>query len=505
MSIEPALEPTGDETLPNGGPTPVTVHTGSGPVTGRTRAGVSRFLGIPYAAAPFGDDRFRLPQPVEPWDEPRDATRPGATAPQAPYSGAVGELFSTVTVPGNEILNVNVWAPAGAADGALPVMVWIHGGSFVHGSNALDSYDGTAFARDGVVFVSVNYRLGSEGFSVLDDVPLNLGIADQLAALTWVQDEIARFGGDPDQVTVFGESAGGASVATLLAHPDAAAVMRRAIVQSGPLEAQTRERAGRITKLMAKDLGVPATRAGFRRIPPEGLVAAQERVMAGANPLNGGAGFALATDGALVPSSPIDALLAGQAAGIPVLIGSTTEEYRLWLVPAGLLPTIKRVHLLAARLKLGISAATVRTFRRNRPKASTGEILGAIATDVLLRVPLNRVADARAAAGADTWVYEFAWRSPVGEDGNGALGAAHAMEIGFVFDRIDSAESIRMAGRDAPQSLATAIHDAWVAFATTGDPGWQRWDSSRPVRTFDGVDDAIVLAPRDDERAALTR
>lgn len=505
MSIDPGLEPADDDTRSDDHPTPITVDTGSGPVTGRSAGGVSSFLGIPYAAAPFGDDRFRLPQPVEPWDEPRDATRPGATAPQAPYTGAVGDLLSTVSVPGNEILNVNVWAPAEPSVGPFPVMVWIHGGSFVHGSNALDAYDGTAFARDGVVLVSVNYRLGSEGFSVLDDVPLNLGIADQLAALTWVQDEIARFGGDPDNVTVFGESAGGASVATLLTHPDAPAVMRRAIIQSGPLEAQTRERAGRISKLMAKDLGVPTTRAGFRRVPPEGLVAAQERVMAGGNPLNGGAGFAVATAAPLVPDSPFDALLAGRAAGIPVLIGSTTEEYRLWFVPTGLLPTIKRVHLLAARLKLGISAATVRTFRRNRPKAPTGEVLGAMATDVLLRVPLNRVADARAGAGADTWVYEFAWRSPVGENGHGALGAAHAMEIGFVFDHLDSPEAVRMAGPSAPQSLATAMHDAWVAFAKAGDPGWQRWDATRPVRTFDGVDDAIVLAPRDDERAALTR
>lgn len=504
MSIDPGLEPADDETLPSGGPSPVTIETGSGPVTGLRAGGVSRFLGIPYAAAPFGDDRFRLPQPVEPWDEPRDATRPGATAPQAPYAGAVGELLSTVTVPGNEILNVNVWAPAEPSAGPHPVMVWIHGGSFVHGSNALDAYDGTAFARDGVVLVSVNYRLGSEGFSVLDDVPLNLGIADQLAALTWVQDEIEHFGGDPDNVTVFGESAGGSSVATLLAHPDAASVMARAIVQSGPLESQTAERAGRISKLMAKDLGVPATRAGFRRIPPEGLVASQERVMAGGNPLSGGPGFAVATDAKLVPQSPLDALLAGRSADIPLLIGSTTEEYRLWFVPTGLLPTIKRVHLLAARLKLGIPAASVRTFRRNRPKASPGEILGAMATDVLLRVPLNRLADARSSTGSDTWVYEFAWRSQVGADGHGALGAAHALEIGFVFDHPGSPEGLRMAGPDAPQSLATSMHDAWVAFATTGDPGWQRWDATRPVRMFDGVDDAVVLAPRDDERAALT-
>lgn len=508
MSIEPELDPTGDATgdatLGQAASAPMTVTIGSGPVTGVTENGVSRFLGIPYAAAPFGDDRFRLPQPVEPWDDPRDATTPGATAPQAPYSGAIGELLTTVTVPGNEILNVNVWTPAGLSEPPLPVMVWIHGGSFIHGSNALEAYDGTAFARDGVVLVAVNYRLGAEGFSVLGDTPLNLGIADQLAALRWVQDEIGNFGGDPRNVTVFGESAGGSSVATLLAHPDAATLMARAIIQSGPLESQTRERAGRISKLMAKDLGVPATRAGFKRIPPEGLVAAQERVMAGGNPISGGPGFAVATEAPLVPVSPLDAFLAGQASGIPLLIGSTTEEYRLWFVPTGLIPTFKRIHLLGARLKLGISAATVRTFRRNRRKAPIGEILGAIATDLLLRVPLNRVADARIGGTGGTWVYEFAWRSPIGADGHGELGAAHALELGFVFDNLGSPEGVRMAGPDAPQSLATSMHAAWVAFATSGDPGWAVWDATRPVRVFDGADDGVVLAPRDDERAALT-
>ena len=504
MSIDPGLEPTGEPIPAPDGSTPVTLTIGSGPITGLTEAGVSRFLGIPYAAAPFGDDRFRLPQPVVPWEDARDATRPGATAPQPPYTGAVGELLDTVTVPGNEILNLNVWTPAERSEAPLPVMVWIHGGSLVHGSNALDSYDGTAFARDGVVLVAVNYRLGSEGFSVLDDVPLNLGLADQLAALTWVQDEIARFGGDPDNVTVFGESAGGASVAALLAHPDASSVMRRAIIQSGPLRSEPRERSGRISKLMGKDLGVPTTSAGFRRVPPEGLVGAQERVMGGGNPLTGGPGSPITTSSPLAPLSPLDALVSGGSADIPVLIGTTTEEHRLFLVPTGISRRISRLQLFAARLRFGVRASAVRTFRRNRPKAKSGEILGAIATDILLRVPLNQLADARADNGSDTWVYEFAWRSPVGADGEGELGAAHAMEIGFVFDHLDSPEAVRMAGTSAPQSLATAMHDAWVAFAKAGDPGWQRWDATRPVRTFDGVDDAVVLAPRDDERAALT-
>ena len=476
----------------------VQVVTSQGAVEGTVAHGVERFLGVPYAAPPFGARRFAPPRPVEPWAGVRDATRYGATAPQSPYPGALAALLPTVTVPGDDVLHVNVFTPADRGTDLLPVIVWVHGGSLAPGSHARAGDDGTRFAPDGGVLGGVNYRLGAEGFSVLDGAPRNLGLADQLAALRWVQDEVAAFGGDPRRVTLAGQSAGGNTVSAILAHPSAPDLVARAIVQSGPLSAQPAARAGRITRAMGKDLGVPMTRAGFATVLPEALVGSQDRVTAGSTPLTGGPGFALVLDDDLVPREPHEALTAGAGSTIPLLVGATTEEYRLWFVPTGLLSRFRWWHLAVARRKVGISARAVRLFRRNRPGASAGELLGALATDVLLRVPLQQVADSRRSADAETFVYEFAWRSPVQD-----LGAAHAVELGFVFDGLATPDSTALAGPEAPQSLATAMHGAWVAFATSGDPGWQRWDETRPVRVFDGEGDPVVLAPRDDERAAL--
>lgn len=483
-----------------GTPTAPLVTTSAGTVRGVLRDGVERFLGVPYAAPPVGPLRFALPEPAPSWEGEHDATAAGPTAPQNPYGGALARILPTVIIAGDGFLNLNICTPASRGPGLLPVMVWIHGGSLQHGSNALAGYDGGSFARDGVVFVAPNYRLGAEGFSVLEGAPRNLGLADQLAALRWVQAEIAAFGGDRTRVTVFGQSAGGNTVAALLAHPEAPSLFDRAIIQSGPLTALPPEKAGQITVLMAKDLGIPATRQAFTKVSPDDLLAAQARVTAGSSPITGGAGYSLAIDPQLVPANPQDALAGGASAGISLMIGTTTEESRLWLVPTGMVLKLNWLHLAVARRKVGISAAAVRLFKRNRPDSVTGEVLGALATDKLLRVPMNLVADARLAKGATTYVYEFAWPSPVEY-----LRAAHAVELGFVFDKLSSPDSVGLAGDGAPQALATQMHRAWVDFAVSGDPGWSPWTPARPVKTFDGGTNPVVLAPRDDERAALTK
>lgn len=474
------------------------VTTSFGQVRGTARDGIERYLGIPYAATPVGELRFALPSPPPAWDGERDATSQGPTAPQNPYAGALARILPTVNIPGDSFLHLNICTPVNRETGLLPVMVWFHGGSLQHGSNALAGYDGGAFARDGVVFVAPNYRLGAEGFSVLDGAPMNLGLADQMAALRWIQAGIAAFGGDPARVTVFGQSAGGNTVAALLAHPDASTLFSRAIIQSGPLTALPPATAGKITALMAKDLGIAATRDAFLDVSPSDLLAAQARVTAGSTPITGGAGYSMAVDPSLVPVNPQDALEGGAGTGIPLLIGTTTDEARLWLVPTGLVMKLKWFHLAVARRKVGISAAAVKLFKRNRPDSVTGEVLGALATDKLLRVPMNQVADARLDRGASTHVYEFSWPSPVEY-----LRAAHAVELGFVFDNLASPDSVGLAGADAPQALATDMHRAWVDFATSGDPGWPSWTPERPVKTFDGGANAVVAAPREDERRAI--
>ncbi|TMF61568.1 MAG: carboxylesterase family protein, partial [Chloroflexi bacterium] len=210
----------------------VVVTTRHGRLRGQVRDGVAAFKGIPYAAPPFGPNRFQPPRPPESWDRVRDALEVGRIAPQAPYAPPFDALLGDQGTVGEDCLNLNVWTPDPSTRG-LPVMVWIHGGSFVRGSGSLPIYDGSAFARDGIVCVTINYRLGADGFLFLGDGIANRGLLDQLAALTWVQENIEAFGGDTQRVTIFGESAGAFSVATLLSMPRAKGLFRRAIAQSG--------------------------------------------------------------------------------------------------------------------------------------------------------------------------------------------------------------------------------------------------------------------------------
>jgi para-nitrobenzyl esterase len=450
-----------------------TITLSTGVVSGTAADGIRRFLGIPYAAPPFGALRFALPVPVEPWTGVRDATTFGPTAPQDPYFGAIGELLSSVEIPGEDILTVNVWAPAEVPAEGLPVMVWIHGGALERGTAALSIYDGTTFARDGVVFVSVNYRVGSEGFSVLEDAPRNLGLSDAALGLAWVAREIAAFGGDPARITIVGESAGGALVAALLVRPDTAPLVAGAVIESGPLEAESPERAARVTRALAKAMGVPPTAEAFRALTPRQLLNARRAQSRGGSPLSGGAGFTLAIDPASLPVSPHVGLV---DVAVPLIIGSNTDEYRLWFPPAAL-AKIGRLQLLAGRVALRIPGRTIAEYRRALPGASTGEVLGQVATDRLLRGHAVRVAQRRT---SPTYVYEFAWPSPIRD-----LRAAHALEIGFVFDNGTDADSLRLAGPDTPQSLADRMHGDWVRFIVTGDPGWPAFDEQRLVQLFD--------------------
>ncbi|MFE3716475.1 carboxylesterase/lipase family protein [Streptomyces cyaneofuscatus] len=482
-------------------------RTVQGTVRGAVERGVAVFRGIPYAAAPVGARRFRAPEPPEPWEGVRDALAFGPTAPKRPYAPPLDRLLPDPAVAGEEWLNLNVWTPSteetGRAEGAegLPVLVWIHGGSLLHGSSAVPVYDGWAFARDGMVLVSVNYRLGVEGFGLFPDAPANRGLLDQLAALEWVRDNIAGFGGDPDRVTVAGESAGAVSIGALLATDRAAGLFRRAVLQSGAPAALTPDAARGTTELIAQRLGVPATAAAFAAVDPAALLTAQTEVTSGGNPLTGRNSFQLVVDGELLTQDPAEALRTGSAAaGVGLLLGTNTEEYRLWFVPGGLTERISRLKLRLALLKFKVPNATARTYRANRPDATPGELLGALATDLLLRVSLNRLADARAGAPGSTYVYEFGWPSPVQR-----LGACHALELGFVFDTLAHPDTMALTGPDAPQELADAMHRAWVEFATTGDPGWPSWDASRPVRFFGPGAPALVLAPRDDELRSWER
>src|SRR5579864_6398822 len=251
------------------------VRLRDGVVRGTVSSGVAAFLGIPYAAAPFGANRMRAPQAVLAWDGERDATAFGPTVPKGDYPPQYATLFPEVVISGEECLNLNVWTPDPAARPGRPVLVWIHGGAFMNGSSSVADYDGAAFARDGVVFVSLNYRLAAEGFLYLDDGVANLGLLDQLAGLRWVQENIAAFGGDPARVTVAGESAGAMSVTTLLSMPLASGLFARAIAESGAGAHTLTPAEGRMVGgHLADALGVPADRDALAAVPLDKLVQA---------------------------------------------------------------------------------------------------------------------------------------------------------------------------------------------------------------------------------------
>ncbi|MFE9906249.1 carboxylesterase/lipase family protein [Streptomyces achromogenes] len=473
------------------------VTTPYGSVRGRYERGVAVFRGIPYAAAPFGPLRFRPPRPPEPWDGVRDAGAFGPTAPKPPYSEAFAQYLSDPEIPGDDCLNLNVWTPEPGPGARLPVLVWLHGGALTRGSSAVPVYDGGTFARDGVVCVSVNSRLGVEGYGLFPDAPPNPGLRDQLAALIWVYETIAAFGGDPDRITLCGQSAGAVSAGALLAAPRTQGLIRRAVLQSGPPEVSDRDKVRRMVRRMAARLRVPATAEAFAAVDRGLLLRAQAEVGRLGSPVLGGPAFGIVVDGDLVPGDPLKALTEGTAArDAELLMGWTRDEYRLWLVPGGLLERVDRlgaVALAGAMARCHAGPDIPRGYRLLHPDAGTAEIVGQLVTDHLLRVPLHRLADARPGA---SYLYEFAWPSRLP-----GLGACHALELGFVFDTGGVPESKKLAGEGAPQELCDAMHAAWVRFATTGDPGWAAWDATHPVRIFDDGGPRVAHGPRDAEVA----
>lgn len=447
-----------------------TATTTLGKVRGHALGAVHRFLGIPYAKPPVGPLRFAAPEPATRWDGELVAEAFGPTAPQSPYRGPLGELIKVPAIDGEDFLSVNVWAPADAAN--APVVLWLHGGALERGAAAQSGYDGSTFARDGIVFVSANYRLGAEGFSVLESAPVNLGLRDAQLALEWVHREVAAFGGDPARITIMGESAGGALVAALLARPASRALVVGAIIQSGPLDAVDQATARRASDAIAKKLGIPATRTAFAATPPEALLRARTEIAAGGSPLGGTPGYTLAVDPESLPRSPSDALV---DVDIPILIGTNTDEYRLWLTPEAV-AAIGGVKAWVARLAMRVSGAAARAVREAYPDASPGERLGQIVTDRLLRAPATRVAQART---APTFVYEFAWESPVRD-----LRAAHALDLAFAFDLLEDDDALRLNGPDAPAALGAEMHAAWVSFIRNGDPGWPEFGEARTTRVL---------------------
>jgi len=488
-------------------PIALTTH---GKLRGLRESGLDIFRGIPFAAPPVGALRFRAPEPAAPWTGVRDATRFGRSAPQRPVPFDFLEGMD-VGPTDEDCLTLNVYTPA-ADGGRRPVLVWIHGGAFTIGSGSQRMYDARPLAQRGdVVVVTLNYRLGALGFLPLEDPEAapNAGLLDQVAALRWVRANAAAFGGDPANVTIFGESAGGMSVGCLLGMPSAQGVFDRAIPMSGAAhQVNAPGTAARVRADFCRELGVrDGDLAALRAAPVEAILAAQartEQAYVGA-PIR--MGFRPSVDGRALPVRPIEKIREGLSANRPVLVGATRDEWKLFGLmdpEAFRLDGDALLRRLEARVP-GHGEKLLAAYRAARPRDSHAELFFAIESDRLFRIPALRLAEAQAAHQERTFAYLFTWESPML---GGRLGACHGIDVPFVFGLIGTPGAEKFAGGGpAAHALADDTSAAWLGFARSGHPGhpglpsWPRYAvPRRPTMVF-GPRCELVDDPLGAERA----
>ncbi|MDF1488625.1 carboxylesterase/lipase family protein [Tessaracoccus caeni] len=470
----------------------VEVDTTAGRVRGRWRPTTggrgeprsAAFLGIPFAEAPVGELRFAAPAPKAPWEGILDALDFGATAQR----GDPGiTLIPEPSIEGESTLNVNVFTPRpepAASGEGLPVMVWIHGGGYVAGSPASPWYDGRNFNRDGVVTVTVSYRLGFDGFGWIDGVPQNRGVRDWLLALEWVQRNIAAFGGDPGRVTIAGQSAGGGAVLTLLGMEKAQHLFHGVYAISGAVADLTETRARAFSQKLAEAAGIAPTREGFASVPEERLLELQRKAAdlgeeAIAATVDEGLPLGPVIDGDLIPRPTSESLRMGVGADTPLVIGATGDEFTMAFTGAA--ERLRDVPQEALLDGLGLrGSARERYLSDNADIAALGplRLAGRLLTDRMFRVPLRAVVADR--GRAPTWVYRFSWPSAT-------FGfAEHCVDVPFFFDCLDGPAIEPLAGPNPPQELADQVHAGAVSFVVAGDPGWTRHDeATRISRVYD--------------------
>ncbi|MFD8233725.1 carboxylesterase/lipase family protein [Streptomyces sp. NPDC059696] len=476
---------------PSEQPGPV-VRTTAGAVRGRREENLAVFRGIPFAAPPVGEARFQAPRPAESWDGIREAYAFGPPPPQD--LGLMAGPGLIHGPQGDDWLTVNVWTPETGPDARRPVMVWIYGGAYKIGHAGSPGYDARHIATDGdLVVVSFNYRVGMEGFAHIEGAPANRGLLDQVAALEWVRDNIESFGGDPEQVTIFGESAGAGSVASLLSMPRAAGLFRRAIAQSVPGTFFSDALARDIGTALAAELGLRPTVADLSTIAPRKLTSAGE-TLGPKMPRNidrwGQAAptvtpFSPVVDGEVLPTSPWQALRSGSAKDIDLLVGHNRDEYRLFTAMTGQLGQISEERAASA-LSL-FAPGGEQAYRDAFPDASAGELYERVQTDWLFGMPSLHLAEAQRAGGGRAHVYELTWPAP----GNGgALGACHGLDIPLLFGTYGADLGLLLFAGTEPSAEARALSSrfrmSWTSFARSGDPGWPAYDDAeRLVQVLD--------------------
>ncbi|MGA8848694.1 MAG: carboxylesterase/lipase family protein [Dehalococcoidia bacterium] len=495
------------------------VETTSGKIEGVFRKGLYKFCGVPYAAPPVGERRWLPPGPPKPWSGVRPAKEFASTAPQMPMN--IQFLEPPGKQPQSEdCLYLNIWTPG--LDGAKrPVMVWVHGGGFVTGAGSWLFYNGrTLSTRGDVVVVTINYRLGALGFLNLNEVTRgkipatgNEGLLDQVLALEWVRDNISRFGGDPDNVTAFGESAGAMSIGMLLAMPRARGLFRRAILESGAAHhVNSLEHAKKVGTIFLDILDIKPTDANkLRSLAEQQILNAQTELMARAlDPKSAIGDLPLrpVVDGNVIPKLPIRAIAGGSADNVPVLVGTNRDEWKIFAILDRNLPNLKEAGLLRRCQQLipdGDVTGLVEVYRQARSQRNLPitpvELLTAIQSDKIFRLPAIRLAEAHYRRQQPTYMYLFDWVSPVR---NGILGACHGLDLGFVFGTLDD----NFSGSDEEaRALSRKIQDAWVSFARYGNPSsesmgkWKPYGERRETMVL-GKQCITVEAPYDEERRA---
>lgn len=507
------------------------VRTRAGAVRGRREDGLVVFRGMPFAEPPVGDARFAAPRPVAAWDGTRDAFAFGPPPPQeSVFQGRTGVIDAPM---GDDWLTVNVWTPDPDPAARRPVMVWIYGGAYKLGHAGSPGYDAQRIARDGdLVVVTLNYRLGMEGFARIDGAPANRGLLDQVAALEWVRENIAAFGGDPGRVTVFGESAGAGSVAALLAMPSAAGLFGRAIAQSVPGPFFSDELARDIAAAIAAEAGLRPTAADLSTVEPRRLTAAGETLGAKMPAFEGKWGavahtltaFSPVVDGEVLPTAPWQALAAGSARDVELIAGHTRNEHRLFAALGGQLGTITDEQA-TTELRIfgpGAGAGTgtgsdsgsgsgsgldgERAYRTAFPEATPDELYEWVHSDALFRMPSLRLAEAQIAGGGRAHVYELAWPAPAF---GGALGACHGLDIPLLFGTFAADLGVLLfAGADPSpetEALSSRFRGAWTAFATTGDPGWPAYDTERRLTQVFDAESVVTAYPEETSRRLWQR
>jgi para-nitrobenzyl esterase len=465
------------------------VRTSSGVVRGRWEDGVAVYRGVPFAAPPVGPRRFTAPQPAESWDGVRDASRFGSPPPQP--GRATGD---------DDWLNLAVWTPDPGGAG-LPVVVWISGGGYLSCDSANPHLAGAAVAVAGAVVVSANYRSGFEGFGHIEGAPQNRALLDQLAALAWVQDNVARFGGDPDNVTVLGQSAGAGSIAAMLAMPAATRPFRRAILQSIPATYFTIDLAADVSAEICGETGRRSRVADLADVAPDDLVAASRTVtgrllqrFARWGPVAySSTPFAPVLDGEILPSAPWAALANGAARGVELLIGHSRDEYSLL---AAELPDTDDGQVNALIDGLSPTPGAHR-YRAAYPSATPTQLRETALSDWLYRMPALHLAEAADVGGARVWLYELGW-------GFGPHRASHGLDTLLLFGTADIYGEVTAAGPAAvaaTEQLSHLIRTEHLAFAGTGDPGWARFRTRRRSTRVYRPEPVLVAYPEERSRA----